>query len=260
MGRLEQRSRQHTVSTRRAGRPHRRSSSEAHAEVGVRIPQCNHRAGTADRRRRTRVRRQPERHRLRARREDRLHALDVPGEGSRADRHRHRTAKRQRREIDRIFRRRPRERLRARRRHGRAALDAQPRRAPQREHHRHADALSAAPVRADRVERRRTRAEREVRMLHLPRQPRGARRGDGIARVEDVHDQRRGEAGRQERERHDAVGTVGRGHLVVADDRSEAPRRVRGDRQHVHASRSSRRATPSWRSISTAARSNGRRR
>ena len=60
-----------------AGRPHRRAGAEAVAEVGVRISRRHVRLVAADGRRRPSVRRQPERHGLRARREERLHPLDV---------------------------------------------------------------------------------------------------------------------------------------------------------------------------------------
>ena len=67
-----------------AGRAHGRTGAEAQAEMGVRLSRRDLGVVAADRRRRTPVRRQPERHRLLARREERLHHLDVHGEERRA--------------------------------------------------------------------------------------------------------------------------------------------------------------------------------
>ena len=71
-------------------RPHRRATSEADPEVGVRFSQRDVRARPADDCRRTSVRRQSERPRLRPRRGERLHHLDVPGAGGGAIGHHHR--------------------------------------------------------------------------------------------------------------------------------------------------------------------------
>ena len=75
----------------------------------------------------------------------------------------------------------------------------------------------------------------ELRVLHVPRQPRRARRRERRAGLEDLHHCRRSRS-RSARTRGgaDAVGTVRRGHLGVADRRRQTPRRLRGDRQHVH--------------------------
>ena len=69
--------RQHAFSAGRSGRPHRRAGAAAASQMGVRVSRRDVGVGAADRRRRAPVRRQPERHRLLARRGERLHRVDV---------------------------------------------------------------------------------------------------------------------------------------------------------------------------------------
>ena len=78
--------RQHALPERGAGGPDRGRGAEAASEVGVRLPRRHIRLVAADGGRRPAVRRQPERHGLRARREERLHRLDVHREERRAHR------------------------------------------------------------------------------------------------------------------------------------------------------------------------------
>ena len=259
MDRVERRHHQHALSAGSGRGANRRADAEARAEVGVRLSQRRDGARAADRGRRTPVRRQPERHGLRARRENRLHHLDVS---------------RRRRGVrtgivDRAASRGPGQvpgycsAMCGANAYGVDATTGEQlwtrhaRGSPHRQHHRHARRCIRIGCTSRSRRAKRAGHEPGVRMLHLPRQPRRARRRDRIARVEDLHDCRRSEADRQEPERLDAVGSLGRRRLVVADDRRQATCRLRGHRQHVHRSRSRRRATRSWRSISTAVPSNG---
>ena len=131
-----------------------------------------------------------------------------------------------------LLRRHRRERLRARRGDRARALVAPARRASLRAHHRIADALSGSPVRAGLVDGRDRGEPAGLRVLHVPRQPERARREDRRRRLADVHGA--GGAGRrQERRGRRAVGTVGRRHLVGADDRRQARPRLRRHRQHL---------------------------
>ena len=61
---------EHPLSARRSGRPHRRAGAASPSQMGVRLSRRHLGVGAADDRRRTPVRRQPERHRLFARRGD----------------------------------------------------------------------------------------------------------------------------------------------------------------------------------------------
>ena len=74
-----------------------------------------------------------------------------------------------------------------------------------------------------------------LRVLHVPRQRRRAQPRQRRRRLEDATrlPRSRGTIGTQH-ERHGALGPLRRGHLGVADRRSEAPRALRRDRQHVY--------------------------
>ena len=123
-----------------------RPGAEALAEVGVRISRCDVRMVAADRGERPPVRRQPERDRLLARREERLHPLDVHREERRA----HGAGLRSpRRTATRCTSATPAPTsTRSTRRPGRELWSRQARRASVRADHRLADALSGSPVRA----------------------------------------------------------------------------------------------------------------
>ena len=79
------------------------------------------------------------------------------------------------------------QRLCDRRRDRRADLDASRRHASVRAHHRRADAGQRPPVRAGVVVRRRLGRERQLRVLHVPRQRRRLRRGHRQAALADLH-------------------------------------------------------------------------
>ena len=119
---------QHPFPTDGAGGTHRGTRVRAVAEVGLRLSGRDVRMVAADGCARTAVRRQPERHGLFARREDRLHLLDVHREDRRA--HGARRTRSVRGRGMRVLRRHGRERLRARRRQRRELwsrqLDAHP--------------------------------------------------------------------------------------------------------------------------------------
>ncbi len=75
--RLGRRHHQYPLPGGQPRRAHRRAGAAAQAEVGVRLSRRQLGPRTAGRRRRSPLRRQRERRRLRARREDRLHLLDL---------------------------------------------------------------------------------------------------------------------------------------------------------------------------------------
>jgi hypothetical protein len=87
---------QHAVPVRGRRRPDGRRPAQAVVEMGLRLPRRDLGVVAADRRRRPPVRRQPERHRLFARRGERLHSLDVQRAKRRAYRGDHRTSRRRR--------------------------------------------------------------------------------------------------------------------------------------------------------------------
>ena len=92
-----------------------------------------------------------------------------------------------------------------------------------------------------------------------------ARRGDRQANLEDVHDRRRSEADEEERHRHAAVGTVGRGRLEQPGHRSGAKHPLRDDgrqlqRAGVEHERFVRRDGPRHREDPVVAADDGRRR
>ena len=123
-------------------------------------------------------------------------------------------------------------RLRPRRRHRPDAVDQEGRRPPARAPHRLADAPRRPSLRPDIVVRRRRPASR-LRLLHLPRQRRRARRGERRRRVEDLHDSRRAAAAARLRRRHRVARAGGRRDLVGADDRRQARGALRRRRQHL---------------------------
>ena len=89
--------------------------------------------------------------------------------------------------------------VRARRRDRRADLEEDARHASLRADHRRAGAGRRQDLRAGVVDRRSARRAAEVRMLHVPRQRRRARSRDRRAAVEELHDHRDADRGRQER-------------------------------------------------------------
>ena len=225
----------------------------ARAEMGLRISRRLGRLGATDRGRRARVRRQPERHRLRARREDRLHPLDVQRARAACG---------------------PRSRSAAARRAHRVyfgdtaanvyALDAdtggscgrarstsiRSRASPARR--RSTRAGSTCRCRRTRRRRAPTRSTAAARSAAAsPRSTRRPARWSG--RRHTIAE--RAAAPRHEHGRRAAVGTVGRGGLVGADRRPGATRARTSRPATPTAGRRSRRATRWWRSTSTPARS-----
>ena len=131
------------------------------------------------------------------------------------------------------LRRYSRQRVRALREHGRADLEDAHRSASARADHGNAGAPRRTPVRAGRLARRARVGAGRLRLLHLPRLHVGPRRGHGQADLEDVHDSGNAAGRRQELagQRHARAG--GRRHLGDADDRPQAARAVRQNRQRL---------------------------
>ncbi len=123
-------------------------------------------------------------------------------------------------------------RLRGRRGDGPVAVDAEGRRSSAGAADRVAHAVRRSPVRADLVVRRRRQAAR-LRLLHLPRRDRRARCQDRRGHLEELHHRRGAAPAARLRGRHRTARTVGRRHLVGADDRRQARRALRRRRQHL---------------------------
>ena len=142
--------------------------------------------GPAVGRGRTGLRRQHQRHGVFARRQNRLHALDLQGRRRRAHGDQHRApADRRRAAHARDVRRHPRQRLRHRRADRHAAVEDQGRRACRRPRHRRAGIRQRPAVRAGLVDRRSLGRARQLRVLHVPRQRGRARRRHRQADLED---------------------------------------------------------------------------
>ncbi len=119
---------------------------------------------------------------------------------------------------------------------------------PVRPDHRIADAVSRSPVCAGGVARRIHGGERGLRMLHVPRQPRGARCAHGDRRLADANDQRAVESPRHQCRRADAVWAVRCADLDRSDRRRQARTDLRVDRKPGTRVRNCRRAMRLWRS------------
>ena len=208
----------------------------------------------------TRVRRQRERRRVRARREDRLHPLEL----SRAGGHPHGghggTLQAGERAVGlrRVLCRRHRVGLCDRRRHGQGDLDAQARLASLRQGHRLGDRPRRSRLCAA-GRRRRGRAGRfgDVRVLHVPRQRHGAQRQHGRGDLEDLHRRRaevRAARTRKAWRRGDRrAEESGRRRRSIRSARpSTSPRATATPTRH------SSRPTRCWRSTSTPASCGGR--
>ncbi len=117
---------------------------------------------------------------------------------------------------------------------GAADLEEAGRHARLRARHRRADAGRRQALRAGVVGRGSAGGAADLRVLHLPRQRRRARRGDRQADLEELHGPGSAAAARQELEGDDAVGAGGRGGLERADDRHAQGRALRRHRQLVH--------------------------
>ena len=166
---------EHPISGWPDGRPRRRRRAEAQAEVGIRLPWRAERRRTAVDRRWPRVRRNAERHGLRAERRHRMRPLDVQRR-RRGPRRDHDRAARVRESLRGIRRRSRRERLRARRDHRNADLEEPRRRPSVCPRHRLADVSQRPSLCRRRLRRRDRRRGRRLPVLHLPGQSRGPRR------------------------------------------------------------------------------------
>ena len=238
--RLGRRPAQLPIAVGRHRRPEPRQPSATESEVGLRVPERPARDVAAVDCRRPRLRRQRDRHRLRARCRDRLHVLVVQGRrhGAHGDQRRHddvpvaghRPAAR--RADARVLRRSEWVRLRPGRRYGRAPLESPSRLARGGDHHRRAEVLRRAPVRAGLVVRGRRRRRAEVRLLHLPWQRRRARCLHRPQHLADVPG-RGAEADRRQQARREDVRAFWRRRLVLPHRRCRAQRRVRRDRRQL---------------------------
>ena len=219
-----QRHREHTI--RQEWRPDRRGPAEADVEVGLRLRRRDVRTRAAGARRQPPVRRQRQRRRPCARPQDRMRLLVV----SRGSHRAHGAARGalppagRRRRMGGVLRRSEGQRVRRGRDERPVGLDPQDRRASIRRHHRDARLPRRSCLRAGAGPQRgsagRTAA---VRMLHVPRQRRRARRQHRECRLEDLH-RRRAAIARHECRGQTTVGPCRRRHLVGADHRRSARR------------------------------------
>ena len=205
----------------------------AHAEVGVRLSRCHVGLVAADRRRRPPVRRQPERHGLRARREERLHLLDVHGEERRAHGV---TVGSQRATATRVY-------------FGDTGANVYALDAATGRRTLVASRSTIIPTRASPASPTLYQGSARTCRCRRSRKPPPASRATSAARSAaasnalDAQDRRGRLAGRSPCRRRsrsertptgvDAVGTVGRRHLVGADHRRQARLVYVGHRQHL---------------------------